>query len=254
MKVVILAGGFGTRLSEYTDRIPKPMVEIHGKPILTHIMDSFSAQGFDEFIIALGYKADYIKNYFIQQLHTNGDLSLDFSSGKSVVKGEAGPKYKVELIDTGINSLTGDRLRNLRPYLDERFIFTYGDGLSNVNIKKLLKFHEKTGSIATITAVRPRARFGALEISETGVITSFKEKPQTEVGRINGGFMVMEPEVFSYLAESNCTLEREPLEQICSKGKLSAFEHNGFWHCIDTKRDLDEANDYDPKMYPWLQY
>lgn len=251
MKVVILAGGFGTRLSEYTDTIPKPMVEIHGKPILVHLMENYYDQGFDEFIIALGYKASYIKSYFVQQLQTHGNLSIDFASGRSVVNDAAGPKYKIDLIDTGINSLTGDRLRELRQHLTERFMFTYGDGLSDVNLNELLKFHEQKRSIATITAVRPRARFGALEISDNGIVESFKEKPQTEAGRINGGFMVMEPEIFQYLSDYQCILEREPLEQLCSSGKLAAFKHDGFWHCIDTKRDLDEANAFDRKSYPW---
>ena len=251
MKIVILAGGFGTRLSEYTDRIPKPMVEIHGKPILVHLIENYYAQGFDEFVIALGYKSSYVKNYFVQQLHIHGNLSIDFTSGKSIVDDANGPKYKVDLIDTGLNSLTGDRLRKLRPHLTERFMFTYGDGLSDVNLKELLKFHEQNQSIATITAVRPRARFGAVEISDTGIVKSFKEKAQTEVGRINGGFMVMEPEIFEYLSDSLCILEREPLERLCASGNLSAFKHDGFWHCIDTKRDLDEANDFDPENYPW---
>ncbi len=251
MKVVILAGGYGTRLSEYTQTIPKPMLEIHGKPILIHLIENYSRQGFNDFIIALGYKSSYIKNYFLEKLRTEGNVSIDFSKRKFVNKNLKNIPYKVDLIDTGNNAETGDRIRNLKPYLKKRFMLTYGDGLSNVNIKKLIKFHESQKTVATITAVRPRARFGSIEISGNGKIKDFKEKLQTKFGRINGGFMVMEPEIFNFFKPENCILEREPLEKLTSLGLLSAFKHDGFWHCIDTKRDLDEANSFDPKKYPW---
>ena len=251
MKVVILAGGFGTRLAEYTDRIPKPMLEIHNKPILLHIIESYNRQGFDEFVIALGYKADYIKNYFLRLLQTSGDFEIDYAKREYLNLSGEGPNYKVQLIDTGENALTGDRLLRLKPYLKERFMFTYGDGLANINLSELLDFHKINRATVTITAVRPRARFGAIKITDSGQISEFKEKPQTEVGRINGGFMVMEPEVFDYLAQDQCTLEKEPLENLAAGGKLAGFKHDGFWHCIDTKRDLDEANGYDTTKYPW---
>ena len=217
MKVVILAGGFGTRLSEYTDSIPKPMVPIGNKPIIEHIMNIYANYGHKEFYIALGYKGEVIKNYF-----------------KNFKK-----DWKINLIETGSDTYTGGRLKRLKKYLsDETFLLTYGDGLSNINLKKLLKFHKKNKKIVTLTAVRPPARFGALKIKGNKVIY-FKEKSKLDEGWINGGFFVMEPKIFKFIKGDKTFLEREPLENISKKKKLIAFKHSGFWQCMDTKRDKD---------------
>mgnify|MGYP003952188959 CR=1 FL=1 len=218
MKVVILAGGFGTRLSEYTKKIPKPMVKINGKPILLYIIDHYVKFGFKEFYIALGYKANVIKSYF---------------KNKSL-------NYKVNLIDTGINTMTGGRLKRLKRYFDkdENFMMTYGDSVANVNLNKLKKFHEKNKTMVTLTAVKPTARFGAVKI-RGNKITYFKEKSSVDVGWINGGFMVMNSNFFNYIKNDRTFLEKEPLEKLVKIKQLSAFRFNGFWQCIDTKRDKD---------------
>ena len=215
MKIVILAGGFGTRLSEYTKTIPKPMVLINGKPLLLRIMNYFYNSGFKNFYIALGYKGNIIKNYF-----------------KNDKK-----DWNVKLIKTGINTMTGGRLKRLAKYLkDDRFIMTYGDGLSNVNLKNLVKFHKRNKKEVTLTAVRPPARFGYLKLMGNSV-TYFKEKGKTDEGWINGGFFVMEPSFLRLIKNDKTYLEREPLEKITKKGKLGAFKHQDFWQCVDTIRD-----------------
>ena len=215
MKIVILAGGFGTRLSEYTKTIPKPMVSINGKPLLLRIMNYFYNSGFKNFYIALGYKGNIIKNYF-----------------KNDKK-----DWNVKLIKTGINTMTGGRLKRLTKYLkDDRFIMTYGDGLSNVNLKNLVKFHKRNKKEVTLTAVRPPARFGYLKLMGNSV-TYFKEKGKTDEGWINGGFFVMEPSFLRLIKNDKTYLEREPLEKITKKGKLGAFKHQDFWQCVDTIRD-----------------
>lgn len=216
MKVVILAGGFGTRISEYTKSIPKPMIKIKGMPILVHIMKHYAKFGFNNFYIALGYKGNVIKNYFKKKKF----------------------KWNINLINTGKNTMTGGRLRKLKKYLmGESFFLTYGDGLSNVNIKKLLEFHKNNKKLVTLTAVRPPARFGALKL-KGNVVKYFKEKSKMDEGWINGGFFVINSKFFSYIRNDNTYLEREPLENITKKKQLAVYRHNGFWQCIDTKRDL----------------
>ena len=216
MKVVILAGGLGTRISEYTKFIPKPMIKIKGVPILVHIMKHYAKFGFDEFYIALGYKGNVIKNYFKNKKFN----------------------WKINLVSTGKNTMTGGRLKRLEKYLkEETFFLTYGDGLSDVNIRKLLKFHKKNKKLVTVTAVRPPARFGALRLKGNSV-SYFKEKSRMDEGWINGGFFVINSKFFSYIRNDNTYLEREPLENITKKKQLAAYRHNGFWQCVDTKRDL----------------
>ena len=217
MKVVILAGGMGTRMPEYTKTIPKPMVKINHIPMLIHIMQHYNNAGFNEFYIALGYKGYVIKNYFKKKKF----------------------KWKVNLIETGINTMTGGRLRRLKKYLkNDRFFLTYGDGISNINIKKLLTFHKKNKKIATLTAVRPPARFGSIKI-KNNFVSVFREKSRLDEGWINGGFFVLEPEIFKYIKNDKTYLEKDPLQKISKKKQLVAFKHHGFWQCVDTKRDKD---------------
>jgi glucose-1-phosphate cytidylyltransferase len=218
MKVVILAGGFGTRISEYTKTIPKPMIKINHKPIIIHIMEHFTKYGFDNFYIALGYKGSVIKNYFKNKKF----------------------KWDVNLVDTGLKTMTGGRLKRLKKLLgNDTFLMTYGDGLSDVNLKDLLKFHIKNKKLVTLTAVRPPARFGAIKIKGNNVMT-FKEKEKMDEGWINGGFFVMEPKFLDLIKDDNTFLEKEPLEKISSKNQLAAFKHTGFWQCMDSKRDKNK--------------
>ncbi len=218
MKVVILAGGLGTRLSEYTKTIPKPMININNKPLILLIMQHFAKHGFKNFIIALGYKGEVIKRYF---------------------KKKKFPDWKINLINTGQNTMTGGRLKRLKKYLNrENFLLTYGDGVSNVDLKKLVKFHKKNNKILTLTAVRPPARFGAIKLKGNKV-TYFKEKSKIDEGWINGGFFVMKPEIFKLLKNDKTFLEREPMETLSKKKQLLAFKHNDFWQCVDTKRDKE---------------
>ncbi len=218
MKVVILAGGFGSRLAEYTKTIPKPMVKILGKPIIQRIIDHYVSYGHYEFYIALGYKGKVIKNYFL-----NKNLNK---------------KIKINLIDTGRNTMTGGRLKRLTKYLKETFLMTYGDGLSSVNIKKLIKFHKKNKKLFTLTAVRPPARFGAIKI-KGNYVSYFKEKNNLDEGWINGGFFVIEPEFLKLIKNDKTFLEREPFEKLTKKRKLVAYKHEGFWQCMDTLRDKE---------------
>jgi len=221
MKVVILAGGFGTRLSEYTKTIPKPMVDIAGKPMLLHIMKQYAKYGFKDFYIALGYKGEIIKKFFNKKFFD----------------------WNVNLIETGNKTMTGGRLKRLKKYIGhETFMMTYGDGLSNVNLKKLLKFHKKNKKLVTLTAVRPPARFGALQL-KSDLVSYFKEKSKTDENWINGGFFVMEPDFFKFLKNDHTILERRPLENIAKKKQLAAFRHEGFWRCVDTKKDKDKLNE-----------
>ena len=218
MKVIILAGGFGTRISEYTKTIPKPMIKINKKPILHHIMDHYSKYGHKEFYIALGYKGEVIKKYFKNKKISN---------------------WKINLIETGKNTMTGGRLKKFEKIINnETFMITYGDGLSDVNINKLVKFHKKNKKIATLTAVRPPARFGAVKLNGNKV-SYFKEKSKLDEGWINGGFFVMEPTIFKYISGNKTFLEKEPLVNISKKKELVAFRHEGFWQCMDTKRDKE---------------
>ena len=239
MKVVILAGGLGTRLSEYTDVIPKPMVPVGDRPLLWHIMSRYAMFGHTDFIVALGYRADVIKRYFLNYREVNSDFTIDLQNGNVRIHNDENNSWTVTLVDTGQETMTGGRLLRLRHFLEsESFLLTYGDGVADVNIENLIKFHQKDPKLVTVTAVHPGARFGEL-LLENGNVLSFAEKPQIGQGWINGGFFVMEPGVFDYLADDTTILERKPLEDIAQLGMMNAFQHEGFWHCVDTKRDLE---------------
>jgi glucose-1-phosphate cytidylyltransferase len=237
MKVAILAGGVGSRLSEETEVKPKPMVEIGGRPILWHIMMHYSCYGFKDFVIALGYKGEVIKKYMVDYCSLNSNLKVNLRSGVVEMNGGYRPDWNVELIDTGIPTNTGGRIKRLAPYLgNETFMLTWGDGVSDVNLHALLEFHRSHGKLATLTAVRPPARFGHLEL-DGDRITEFNEKPQTGEGWINGAFFVLEPAVFDYIDGDDTAWEREPLQRLAREGQLMAYKHTSFWQCMDTLRD-----------------
>jgi glucose-1-phosphate cytidylyltransferase len=240
MKTVILAGGFGTRLAEYTGVIPKPMVPIGGKPILWHIMHHYAHYGHNDFVLALGYKGSLIKEYFLNYFSTNSDFTVDLSDGSISHHGAERLNWRVTLVDTGESSMTGGRLGRLRQYLaKETFFLTYGDGLCDMDINALLGFHHGHGRMVTVTAVHPDARFGQLRLTEDGKVDRFAEKPRLDQGWINGGFFVMEPGFLDYIEGDDSVLEKYPLEQAALDGELMSFRHEGFWHCMDTKRDHD---------------
>ena len=242
MKVILLAGGFGTRLAEYTDVIPKPMVPIGGKPILWHIMQTYSHFGHKDFYIALGYKAEVVKEYFLNYHAFNADFTVDLASGNISPHQTDPADWKVTLVNTGDESMTGGRIKRLQKFIgNETFMLTYGDGLSNVNIKKLLNFHKKNKKLVSLTAARPPARFGAIKILGNKV-KYFKEKSKLDEGWINGGFFVMQPEFLNYIKNDQTFLEREPMELLTKKNQLVAFKHDDFWQCMDTKRDMDNLN------------
>ncbi|MFP4322865.1 MAG: glucose-1-phosphate cytidylyltransferase [Anaerolineales bacterium] len=239
MKVVILAGGFGTRLAEETEKRPKPMVEIGGIPIMLHIMRHYGFYGINEFIIALGYKGDYIKRYFLDYYILNQDISLNLANGDIDIHDKHSEDWQVHLVDTGLNTLTGGRVKRLQNWLgDETFMLTYGDGVSNIDLEALLAFHRQHGRIATISAVRPPARFGGLNLTGQQVI-SFTEKPQAGEGWINGGFAVFEPGIFDYLSGDESSLESDAMDKLAADEQLMAFSHDAFWQCMDTVRDLN---------------
>ena len=238
MKIVILAGGLGTRLTEETESKPKPMTEIGGRPILWHIMQTYAHHGFKEFAVALGYKGDVIKRYFLDYAKLNSNFTVNLASG-DVMRREGGlDDWTVHLVDTGVQTMTGGRLKRMAPLLGrETFMATYGDGVCNVDLSEVLKFHKAHGKLATITAVRPPARFGGL-VFEGDQIVEFTEKPQIGEGWINGGFFVLEPGVLEYLEGDETTFEAEPLERLAANGQLMAYKHDNFWQCMDTLRDL----------------
>ena len=243
MKVVILAGGFGTRLAELTGDIPKPMVPIGGKPILWHIMDHYSKFGFKEFVVALGYKGDVIKNFFLNYSSLNSDFTVCMKTGRVEWHNRSDQDWKVTLVDTGLDSMTGGRLRRLKSILEDKtFMMTYGDGVSDVDISSLVDFHEANKKMVTVTTVHPGARFGELDIVDNDV-KSFQEKPQTSQGWINGGFFVMEPAFLDFISSDQTILEQEPLESVASTGELNAFKHEGFWQCMDSIRDRNYLED-----------
>ena len=251
MKVIILAGGLGTRLSEYTDIIPKPMIPIGGKPILWHVMQQYAKFGHKDFYIALGYKAEVIKDYFLKYNSLSSDFTVDLSNGKINSHKTNAVDWKVTLVDTGESSMTGGRVKRLQFFIgNETCMLTYGDGVSDINIDELLKFHRSHGKMITVSAVRPNARFGELEI-DNNIVKSFKEKPQLHEGWINGGFFVFEPEFFDLIAGDQTLLEREPLERATKLGQLMAYQHEGFWHCMDTKRDRELLESLWAKGAPW---
>ncbi len=252
MKTVILAGGMGSRLSEETQIKPKPMVEIGGNPMLWHIMKIYASHGFREFIIALGYKGESIKDYFLNCYYLQNDLTINLENGEVSCLNNNRLNWLVDLIDTGQDSMTGGRLFRLRDKMKKStFMLTYGDGVSDVNIKKLVAFHKAHGKTATVTAVRPTARFGEMLV-DRDIVTEFKEKQHTQEGWINGGFFVFEPEIFDYLPDESVELEKAPLEALAREGQLMAFKHEGFWQCMDTLREKQLLERlWNSKFPPW---
>jgi len=253
MKVVILAGGFGTRLSEETATIPKPMVRIGDKPIIWHIMKHYSSYGFNEFVILGGYKSYVIKEYFANYYLHQSDVEFDMENNTMTTLESKTEKWKVTILDTGINTMTGGRLKRAVKYLNEPFFLTYGDGVSNVNIKELLNFHNNHSQKVTMTCVQPEGRFGAVDINtENNKINNFIEKPKGDGAWINGGFFVCDPVVFNYIDNDTTVWEREPLENIAQDKLLSAYKHNGFWKPMDTLRDKNQLeNQWNENKAPW---
>ena len=252
MKVVILAGGLGSRLAEETDIKPKPMVEVGGRPILWHIMQHYSHYGYNDFALALGYKGEYIKRYMIDYCKLTSDLTVKLRSGDVMRRGYQKCDWTVDLVDTGQSTQTGGRVKRMAPYIgNSTFMLTYGDGVSDVNIKELVAFHKSHGKIGTLTAVHPPARFGHMHF-EGEVITRFTEKPQTESGWINGGFFVFEPQILDYIDGDETWFEREPLERLANDRQLVAYKHNSFWQCMDTLRDKRFLEDlWSSGKAPW---
>lgn len=254
MKVVLLAGGFGTRISEESHLKPKPMIEIGEQPILWHIMKSYSYYGFNDFIICAGYKQHVIKEYFADYYLHRSDITFDFcnSNGITIHNNVAEP-WKVTVVDTGLNTMTGGRIKRIKDYIgNEPFMMTYGDGVCDINLKELLDFHKAHGKLATMTAVQPGGRFGTLEIEEDNTISRFAEKRKEDGGWINGGFMVLEPKVLDYIAGDSTIFEREPLEQLSIEGQLVAYQYDGFWQCMDTLRDKQHLEELLEKgQAPW---
>lgn len=243
IKTVILAGGLGSRLAEETILKPKPMVEIGGHPILWHIMNLYAAHGFENFVVALGFKGHCIKEYFMHYFASNSDMTINLNTGGIRYHDNRLPNWNVQLLDTGQNTLTGGRLLRLKTHLDkETFMLTYGDGVSNVDINRLLAFHKQHGKLATVTVVRPPARFGTM-VFEGDRVAEFQEKPQTGEGWINGGFFVFEPEIFDYLDDDQTILERSPMERLAQDGELMAYKHEDFWQCMDTLRDRNRLEE-----------
>lgn len=244
MKAVILAGGFGTRISEETDKKPKPMIEIGGKPILWHIMKIYSAHGITDFIVCLGYKGYVIKEYFANYFLHMSDVTFDMSYNKMEILNCHSEPWKITLIDTGANTMTGGRLKRVKDFLDdESFCLTYGDGVSDINISELIEFHKSSNATATLTAIQPPGRFGAL-LLEGRKIKEFQEKPIGEGGWVNGGFFVLEPKIFDYIDNDYTAWEKEPLEMLAAENKLQAFKHTGFWYAMDTLRDKIKLEEY----------
>lgn len=252
MKVILLAGGFGTRLAEYTEVIPKPMVPIGGKPILWHIMKTYARFGHKDFYVALGYKAEIVKEYFLNYRALNSDFTVDLKSGVVTPHQTDPADWCVTLVHTGDNSMTGGRVKRMQRFIgNETCMLTYGDGLADIDLHALLAFHRSHGKIVTTSAVRPSARFGELKLSGNRV-SSFQEKPQLHEGWVNGGYFVIEPAFFDLISGDSITLEREPLEQATRMGELMAYRHEGFWHCMDTKRDHDRLETLWTKGAPWV--
>ena len=252
MKVMILAGGFGTRLSEYTEAIPKPMVTIGGRPILWHLMKTYAHFGHNDFYVALGYKAQVIKEYFLNYQALNSDFTVDLSTGAVEPHSLADTDWRVTLVDTGLESMTGGRVKRMQQFIgNETFMLTYGDGLADIDLNALLEFHKSHGKMITVSAVHPGARFGELEMLDRKVI-SFQEKPQTTQGWINGGYFIIEPKFFDFIEDDKSILERDPLERAAEMGELMAYHHDGYWQCMDTKRDKDHLEElWSDGNAPW---
>ncbi|MFE5324709.1 glucose-1-phosphate cytidylyltransferase [Paenibacillus sp. NPDC056579] len=254
MKIVILAGGFGTRISEESHLRPKPMIEIGERPILWHIMKIYSSFGYNDFIICLGYKGYYIKEYFAHYFLHESDVTFDFrNDNESVIHHHSAEPWKVTLVNTGLNTMTGGRVKRIKPYLkNEPFMLTYGDGVSNVDINKLVEFHKLSGRLATVTSIQPNGRFGALEIGNNNEVRGFQEKPRGDGSWINAGFFVMQPEVLDYIKDDSTILEKEPLETLARQDQLIAYKHDGFWQPMDTLRDKNYLEDlWAAKNAPW---
>lgn len=244
MKVVILAGGLGTRLSEETDLRPKPMVEIGGKPILWHIMNIYAHYGFNEFVICLGYKGYIVKEYFANYFLHQSDITIDLSNNQLQIHNSASEDWKITLVDTGKDTMTGGRIKRIKDYVkDQAFALTYGDGLGSIEIDKLLEFHKTNGKLCTVTSVQPTGKFGILNITNKNKVGSFFEKRQEDTGWINAGFFICEPGIFEYIKDDSTIWEREPLERLATQGELMAFKHNGFWKPMDTLKDKQDLNE-----------
>lgn len=256
MKVVLLAGGFGTRISEESHLRPKPMIEIGGKPILWHIMKEYSYYGFNEFIICAGYKQNYIKEWFADYYLHNSDVTFDFANnGEMTIHNNVAEPWKVTIIDTGLNTMTGGRVKRIQKYVgNEPFMLTYGDGVSDINISELVKFHQEKGKIATLTAVHVGQRFGVLDIDkEDRTIKAFREKAETDGSRVNAGYMVLQPEIFDFIDGDKTVFEKEPLERVAAMGELVAYKHNGFWQCMDTQREKEQLETMiESGKAPWM--
>ena len=245
MKVVILAGGFGTRISEESHLKPKPMIEVGGRPILWHIMKIYSHYGFNDFVICLGYKGYYIKEYFAHYFLHESDVTFDFRDGNQrIVHTHSAEPWRVTLVDTGPETMTGGRVKRIAPYLDgEPFMLTYGDGVGSVNIAELVDYHRRSGKLATVTTTQPSGKFGALNLTDSNEVVNFQEKPKGDGGWINAGFFVMQPEVMECITDDSTVLEKEPLERLAGQGQLIAYKHHGFWQPMDTLRDKIQLDD-----------
>lgn len=255
MKVVLLAGGYGTRISEESQFKPKPMIEIGGKPILWHIMKEYSHYGFNEFIICAGYKQHVIKEWFADYFLHNSDITFDFTKSKNdmIIHNQHCEPWKVTVVDTGLNTMTGGRIKRIQSYIgNEPFMMTYGDGVCDVNISELVKFHQSHGKIATLTAVMLEQQKGVLDIGGDNAVHSFREKSANDGAPINAGYMVLNPEIFKYIGNDGTIFEREPLVKLAAAGQLMSYKHKGFWQCMDTKRELDLLNKmWDSGKAPW---
>lgn len=253
MKTVLLAGGLGTRISEETGLKPKPMVEIGGKPILWHIMKLYSSYGFNDFVVCLGYKGYVIKEYFANYFLHQSDITIDLKDNSIDIHQTKAEPWKITLVDTGADTMTGGRIKRVKDFIgDETFMMTYGDGVGDVDLKALVDTHKKNGKKATVTAVQPSGRFGAMNMKEDGVIASFQEKPKGDGGWINGGFFVLEPTVFDYIEGDHIMWEREPMERLANAGELMSFKHDGFWQPMDTLRDKNTLETlWEDGSAPW---
>ena len=254
MKVLLLAGGFGTRLSEETDIRPKPMVEIGGKPILWHIMKTYSQYGFYEFVVLLGYKGYFIKEYFANYFMHQSDITIDMSNGQMEIHNNSSEPWKVTLLDTGLNSMTGGRIKRAQDFIgDEPFMLTYGDGVSDINIYELVEFHKSHGKAMTMTSAQPDGRFGALNIDENNQVQEFKEKPKGDGSWINAGYFVCEPKVFDYISNDESVIfEQEPLQKLAKDGEIFTYKHDGFWKPMDSLKDKNDLNKlWNENKAPW---